>query len=250
VYTASGMVSVITPLHNCALFLSDTIESVLAQTLQGLEMIIVDDCSSDNSLEIAHSFARQDSRIRVTRLENNSGPAVARNTAIKMAGGQYIAFLDSDDLWRPEKLEKQIAFMRTNGYAFSYTHYEKISESGQHLDQYVTPPERLSYSDLLKSNQIGCLTAVYDASILGKVYMPLIRKRQDYGLWLRILKTKSFAYGLPESLAFYRVRSKSVSSNKVEMLKYNWMLFRDVERLSVYRSSYYLAWNIARKIFE
>lgn len=243
-------VSVITPLHNCAAYITDTIKSVLQQSWPRFEMLIVDDCSTDASVEIVHSFAERDSRIKVVKLERNSGPAVARNTAIEMATGRYIAFLDSDDLWRPEKLKRQIAFMQSTGCSFSYTHYEKISESGEPTGHFVKPPQRLCYKDMLKSNQIGCLTAVYDASILGKMYMPLIRKRQDYGLWLSILKREAYAYCVPELLALYRLRSSSVSSNKVEMLKYNWMLFRQVETLSVLRSAYYVGWNVVRKMLS
>ncbi len=115
---------------------------------------------------------------------------------------------------------------------------------------YVQPPDQLSYTELLKSNQIGCLTAIYDTEPLGKVYMPLIRKRQDFGLWLSILKRIPYAYCLPECLAIYREQAYSISSNKVKLLKYNWMLFRKIEGLSMHRAAYYVAYNVARKVFQ
>lgn len=246
----SPLVSVVTPLYNAAPFVSDTIYSVMAQSLPDWEMLIVDDCSSDGSVDIVSGLAEQDRRIRLIRLPTNSGPAVARNTAIEAAGGRYIAFSDSDDQWLPEKLEAQVEFMRSNGYAFTHTYYEKMTESGKRTGQVVKPPARLSYNDMLKSNQVGCLSTMYDAQALGKVYMPIIRKRQDYGLWLSLLKRVPFVHCLPECLALYRVRSGSVSSNKVEMLRYNWQLFRRIEQLGLVDSLYYLGWNIARKVAQ
>lgn len=244
------VVSIITPLYNSSPFVADTIRSILAQTLTGWEMIIVDDCSTDDSVEIVQRFVEQDSRIKLIKLDRNSGPAVARNTALEAANCRYIAFSDSDDQWLPQKLEKQIAFMRANGYAFTCTHYEKVLESGERTGQIVTPPDHLSYADMLKSNQIGCLSTIYDSQMVGKVYMPLIRKRQDFGLWLKLLKIVPYVYCLPEVLALYRVRDGSVSSNKIEMLLYNWKLYRMVEKLSFLRSVYYLGWNIVRKVLK
>jgi len=241
-------VTVITPLYNSEQFISGAISSVQAQKMSHWEMIVVDDCSTDKCPEIVNSFVEVDSRIKLFRLNDNSGPAVARNFAIKAASGRFIAFLDSDDQWLPDKLEKQIDFMIKNDYAFTYTGYEKITESGEKTGNKVCPASRVAYGDLLKSNQIGCLTAIYDTKRLGKVYMPLIRKRQDYGLWLKILKKIPAAHCLNESLALYRVRNDSVSSNKLEMVKYNWQLYRKVENLSITRSAYYLGWNIARKL--
>lgn len=167
-------------------------------------MIIVDDVSPDNSNKIIEEYCKKDSRIKLIKLKENSGPAVARNRAIK---GRYIAFLDADDLWKPEK---QINFMIEKNCALSYSAYETMSEEGK----IIVPPSKLSYKDILKTNYIGCLTAIYDTQ---KVYMPLIKKRQDYGLWLKILKETDFAYGLDESLATYRLMSNSVSSNKFKI---------------------------------
>ncbi len=246
----SDLVSIITPLYNCEPFFKDTICCVLNQTYENLEWIIVDDRSRDGSLALARSAAAGDARIQVHGMECNQGPAVARNFAISQARGRFIAFLDSDDLWKPEKLERQTAFMLENDISFSYSYYEIMDEAGIPLNRTARPPMKLTYRDMLKKNHIGCLTAMYDAEAIGKVYMPLIRKRQDYGLWLKILKKTEFAHCLPESLALYRLRSSSVSGNKLGLLKYNWKLFRNVEELSFFRSLYCLLWNIGYKVSD
>jgi glycosyltransferase involved in cell wall biosynthesis len=244
------LVSIITPLYNSERFIKETIMSVLTQTYTNWEMIIVDDSSTDNSVDIVKNLIAGDPRIKLIRLSKNSGADVARNTAIEAAQGKYVAFLDSDDLWHPEKLEKQIRFMEDNDYLLTYTYYEQMDTDGNYLGKIVTPPERVSYNDMLKSNYIGCLTAVYNQDKLGKKYMPSIKSRQDYGLWLKILKEVPYAYCLSESLAYYRIVSGSVSSNKIKMLKYNWNLFYNIENLSLFKSLYYLGWNIYKKVFK
>ena len=241
-------VTVITALYNSADFIGDTIESVQAQTFSDWEMLLVDDCSSDRSAEIVAAYAAADSRVRPIQLAENSGPAVARNRAIEEARGRYIAFLDSDDRWRPEKLQRQLAFMQEHDYPFTHTWYEKCAESGERLGLVMHPPAVLNYHELLKSNRIGCLTVIYDSAALGKVYMPLIRKRQDYGLWLKIMRSGVSARCLPENLALYRVRSGSVSQNKLDLVKYNWTLYRKIEHLSFFHSVWYLLYVIIRKL--
>jgi teichuronic acid biosynthesis glycosyltransferase TuaG len=243
------MISVITPSHNCSAFISETIQSVLLQSFSDWEMIIVDDCSSDNSVEVIQPFVEQDSRIKLIQLSENSGAAVARNSAIEAAQGRYIAFLDSDDLWLPNKLEKQLAFMQANDYPFSYGAYDKIDENGQ-VFGHIGVPDRVFYSDLLKMCSIGCLTAMYDTAYFGKVYMPLIRMRQDFGLWLRLLKKTDYAYGLNETLAQYRVRNDSISANKANAAKFIWRLYRDVEGLNLIKSSYYFSHYVVRGLLR
>lgn len=244
----NNLVSIITPSFKSEKFISKTIESVLKQTYQNWEMIIVDDISPDNSNIIIEKYRTKDSRIKLIKLEKNSGPAIARNRAIEEAKGRYIAFLDSDDLWTPEKLSKQISFMQENDVALSYTGYYRIEEeSGEIIDQ-IHVPKKVDYSELLKQNIIGCLTAVYDTEKIGKVYMPDIRKRQDFGLWLSILKKVPYAYGMDEPLAHYRVRTASVSSNKIHASKYNWTLYREVEKLPVHKAIYYFGWYTYRSI--
>lgn len=231
-------VSVITPLYNCERFLENTIQSILAQDFQDWELIMVDDCSTDSSLAIAQHYVEQDKRIKVLQLERNSGAAVARNTAIEAARGRFIAFLDSDDQWLPKKLDVQLRFMQEKDIAFSYAAYEKLSEQGEVVGN-VGVPEKVGYRDMLKVSSIGCLTAMYDTEKLGKVYMPLIRKRQDLGLWLRILKQVPYAYGVQQVLAQYQLRPDSISANKRSAAQYTWRLYREVERLNFFIASYY-----------
>lgn len=235
-----SIVSIITPSHNSAPFISETIQSVLNQSFSDWELIIVDDCSTDNSVDVIQSFVERDSRIKLIQLSENSGAAVARNRAIEVAQGRYIAFLDSDDLWLPDKLKKQLAFMQTNDYPFCYAAYDKRDEHGQ-VFGHIGVPDRVSYSDLLKMCSIGCLTAMYDTEYFGKVTMPLIRKRQDLGLWLKLLKKTEYAYGLNQTLAQYRVRTDSISANKANAAKFTWRLYREVEGLNLMKASYYFS---------
>lgn len=234
------MVSIITPLHNSERYVAKTVESILAQTYPDWEMIVVDDLSDDSSIETVKRYAEQDNRIKLIQLEQNSGAAVARNTAIEAAKGRYIAFLDSDDIWLPEKLELQLTFMQKNKYPFSFSAYERIDENDKSLGL-VGVPEKVSYKQLLKTSVIGCLTVMYDTTYFGKVYMPLIRKRQDYGLWLKLLKQTDFAYGLQIPLGQYRVRHDSISANKLNTSTYNWRIYRQVEKLSFLASCYYFS---------
>ncbi|WP_319204596.1 glycosyltransferase family 2 protein [uncultured Ilyobacter sp.] len=245
----NNIVSIITPLYNSENFIKKTLESVKAQTYENWEMIIVDDVSTDNGVKIVKKYAKQDSRIKLIQLDKNSGGAVARNIAIEAARGKYIAFLDSDDLWHPEKLEKQISFMQENAYSFTFTKYRQMSENGDLLNKYIEVPKKVSYRQFLLKNPIGCLTAIYDSNKLGKIYMPNIRKRQDYALWLKILKQEKNGYGLNENLAYYRLRQSSVSSNKRSLIKYQWKLYREIEKLNLLESIFYMGCVISQKIF-
>ncbi|MCJ8161548.1 glycosyltransferase family 2 protein [Acinetobacter zhairhuonensis] len=231
------LVSVIMPSFNSSLFIEKTINSVLSQNYSDWELIIIDDCSSDNSLSVIEKYIHQDNRIKLICLEKNSGAAVARNTGIQQAQGRFIAFLDSDDTWHPDKLNKQVTFMIENGYALTYTKYHKVNEVGDFLST-VNIPLKVAYSQLLKTCVIGCLTAMYDTKKIGKVEFPLIRKRQDFALWLKILKLTPYAYGLNVDLASYTVRSDSISANKFKAAQYNWYLYRHIENLSFIQSIY------------
>ena len=235
------LVSIITSLYNSNDFVGNTIKSVLAQTYQNWELILIDDASTDGSAKIAEYFAIKDERIKLIKLDSNQGPAAARNRGIKEASGRYIAFLDSDDLWHKDKLEKQIIFMQKNEYAFTYTGFEKINEEGEVIGAIFPYKEEVCYYDLLKSNHIGCLTAMVDLKILGcKMYMPDIKKRQDQGLWLEILKEIDKAYCLYEILGQYRIREGSISINKIDNLKYQWKLYRNIEKINILKSFYYM----------
>ena len=231
-------VTIIMPSYNSEKFIIESVESVLVQTYSNWELIIVDYCSPDDSNKIITKYVDNDSRIKLIKLQKNSGPAVARNTAIEAANGRYIAFLDSDDVWLPNKLETQINFMHDNDLAFTYSSYRLVGEDNEHLGVFITK-DKISYFDMLKTCSVGCLTAIYDTEKIGKQYMPLILKRQDYGLWLKILKLIGETRGILEPLATYRIRKNSVSSNKVKAAKYQWKIYREIEKLSFLKSLYY-----------
>ena len=239
-----GLVSIIMPNYNSEKYLNDTVKSVLSQTYQNWELLFVDDCSTDNSLAFACSF--EDERIRIFQNKTNSGAAISRNYALRMAKGKWIAFLDSDDLWMPEKLEKQITYMQTNDIAFSFTDYDVIDESNQIVSTYKPHLDVCKYKDILKHNHIGCLTVIYNADRLGKVLMPTDAiKREDMACWLHITKKGVQAHCLHECLARYKIHSNSVSSNKLKMMKYQWQVYRKVEKLSKPKSVYYMTcWAI------
>lgn len=242
-------VSIITPLYNSEEFIEETIKSVLNQTYKNWDMIITDDNSTDRGLEIVKKYSQKDSRIKYMKLEKNSGAAVCRNLSIKEARGKYIAFLDSDDVWKNDKLEKQIEFMEKNNYYFTFSKYQQMFENGTKTNKFISAPKTIDYRKALLYNPVGCLTAVYNQEKLGKVYMPLIRKRQDYGLWLKILK-KTKGYGLDENLAYYRLRESSMSANKLEMIKWHWILYRNIEKMSVLSSMKYIIIYVFVKILK
>lgn len=234
------LVSIITPTYNSADTLPITLMSVLGQSYENWEHILVDDASIDKTRDVLVAYCENNDRAHWIGLDVNQGAAVARNTAIKFARGRFIAFLDSDDVWMPKKLEQQLKFMQQNDIAFSCTGYVKIDEKENVLDTIVVPARQRA-SDLMKNNKVGCLTAMYDSDKLGKVYMPLIRKRQDLGLWLRLLRKTPYVYGMSEILAQYRLRSNSISVNKSNSAQYTWRLYREIEGLSIMRASYYFS---------
>jgi len=244
------MISIIMPSYNAEQFLENTLNSVVNQTFTDWELIIIDDCSSDNSVEFLQNYISQKKQITLLQLKTNSGPAVARNRGIEYARGKYIAFLDADDYWHKQKLEKQLYFMKNKDIALSFTAYDRVEEdSGIYIDT-QSVPNRIDYKTLLKQNIMGCLTVMYDTHKLGKIYMPNIARRQDYALWLKILKQVPYAYGLNESLAYYRVRTFSVSSNKVIASSYHWKVLRDIEKLPIYKAIYYFGWYTYKSIMK
>ena len=235
-------VSIITPSYNSEKYISETIQSVLDQTCQDWEMIIVDDVSTDDSPQIIEQYTQKDSRIKLIRSKQNSGPARARNKAIKEAGGKYIAFLDSDDVWFPEKLEKQVMFMKENDLVITYSAYETMDEHSIYINT-RNIQEIITYKDMLKSNRIGNLTGIYDSDFFGKVYMKEYG-HEDYILWLELLKQIESTKGISEPLAKYRIVSKSISSNKLKVLKWQWKIYRNIEKLGIFQSAYYMIWYI------
>lgn len=247
------LVSIIMPTYNCADYIGLSLDSVISQTMNDWEVQIVDDCSTDNTKIVLKPYLDTFPNIHYFCLPKNGGPAVARTEAIKRATGKYIAFLDSDDLWAPDKLEKQIAFMKETGAKFSCTAYAQMDADGNPLHIALYPPEKIDYKRCIRlSNPIGNLTAMYDQDALGKFTVPLIKKRNDFALWLQILKKTPYCYGMQEVLGTYRLgRKGSVSSNKLKQAKYHWQLYRQIEGHSCLQSLYELgcwAWVKSTKI--
>lgn len=220
----SELVSIIMPSYNTARFIADSIKSVLSQTYTNWELIIVDDCSTDNTEKIIFSF--NDSRIRYFKNEKNRGAAISRNKALSEARGEYIAFLDSDDLWSKDKLEKQLLFMKLNNYAFSYTNYERIDESGNPLSIICTGPKIITKKGMYRYCYPGCLTVMYKNKGMEHLQIKDIKKNNDYAIWLIVCKMHA-CYLLNECLAKYRVRNNSISHDKIwKKLKSHYDLFR------------------------
>lgn len=244
------LVSIITPTYNGAAFIARTIDSVRAQTYQNWEMIIVDDCSQDNTMAVVEKYIEKDPRIKYCTLEARSGAAVARTTAMKLAKGSYMAFLDSDDLWMNNKLEAQITWMQEHDYAFSCTAYEQIDENDVPIGKTIKTLEKTDYNRLLLDCPVGNSSVIYDVEKMGKFEVPNIHKRNDDALWLKMLKKEKYIMGLPIVLMQYRVRRDSISSNKFKLIKYHWMLYREIEHLSVARSLFHIFWWCTIKLLH
>ena len=246
----NATVSIITPNYNCSKYISQTIESVLAQTYQNWEMIIVDDCSNDGSYEIALEYAKNDHRIEVVRMEKNSGAAVCRNKAIELSKGDYLAFIDSDDLWLPEKLKIQLNFMQENDCDFSFTEYEHIDEDGNTLGIKARTIKKLTYSRLLLHCFPGCLTVMYRQDTIGKIYCGDIKKNNDHALFLRVVKKTKNAMGIPENLAMYRIRENSISRKKFKMIKPYFVVLHEFEHINLFYSCFCIITHIIIKFFK
>ncbi|SHL36311.1 glycosyltransferase family 2 protein [Flavobacterium saccharophilum] len=223
----SELVSIITPTYNAEKFITETLKSVQNQTYQNWEMILVDDASTDKTVNIIADFAEKDSRIKLFKLEKNSGNGFARNIALEKAVGKYIAYLDADDLWFANKLEKQIGFLKTNTLPFTFSFYDCIDEEGNSLNRRVEAPINLTYDELFFCNYVGNLTAIYDVDYFGKIVIEATQKRQDWRLWLTILKQIQLTKPVPEPLAFYRIRKDSISSSKFKLIKHNFGVYRE-----------------------
>ena len=234
------LVSIITPTYNSAKFIEETIQSVQSQTYSNWEMILIDDGSRDNTEEIILSLIEKDDRIQFYKLDQNSGPAVARNTGIGKAKGDYMTFLDADDIWFPNFIATSIKKIQETGIPFVFSSYKRSNEKLEFVYSDFIVPQKVTYTDVLKSNAISCLTAFIDIKSLGKKFMPLIRKRQDMGLWLQYLKEIPFAYGIQEPQAIYRIRENSLSRKKSDLIKYQWQFYREVENLTIFQSTYYM----------
>lgn len=246
-----GLVSIVTPVYNAEHFLAETIESVQAQSYSNWELLLVNDASSDASQALIEDYMAHDDRIRLINLSENSGAAVARNTGLATAMGQYIAFIDADDVWLATKLENQLAFMQELNYSFSYTNFALIDERGQLIKKGVKLPESLDYHGLLKNTAIACSTVVIDRRALGDFRMPEVRKGQDTATWLMLMRERGVrAYGLNQVLNLYRQVQGSISSDRLGALKRTWNTYRNLEQLPLYQAVYYFiqyVWNAVKR---
>lgn len=241
-------ISIITACFNAEKFILDTYSCIRSQVYTNWEWLVTDDCSTDSTFQILNDIAARDCRVKVFRNEVNSGAAVSRNNSLSHVSGDLIAFIDSDDLWKHDKLEKQVKFMAKD-IDFSFTAYELVNEDGKPLNKSVDSKQRgsFSYRDMLqKKATLGCSTVIIRRSAFPDLTMPLIRAGQDYAFWLKLLKTGKEAYCFPEILTQYRIRPGSVSRNKVRKAKMQWKIYRDIEKLplifSMVNFSYY-AWR-------
>lgn len=231
-----ALVSIITPTYNAERTIASCIESVMAQTYQDWELLITDDCSQDATVDIIRRYAAADSRIRLFCQNENGGAGKARNNSIAEARGRYIAFLDADDRWMPAKLERQVSFMEESGVKVCYSSYVTCDAVGN-VKGIVPCPKRVSYRDILSDDRMGCLTLIYDAEALGKVFMPLMRRRQDWALKILLLQQCGFALGVPDTLAVYRVSDGSLSNGgKSSLVKYNVAVYREVLHYSPFKA--------------
>lgn len=241
----NDLVSIITPSYNTARLIADTIRCVLAQTYANWEMIIIDDCSNDNTDEVVGQF--DDTRIRYLKNDTNCGAAISRNRALRAARGKWIAFLDSDDLWEPTKLEKQVGFMEENCYHFSYTNYSEVDDDGNSIGTVWTGPKKISKFAMYTFNYMGCLSVMYDQEYVGLIQIADLKKRNDYAIWVKVVE-KCPAYLLDEVLATYRVRSSGSimdrSKSPLLRLKYNYQMWRYGEEMAFIPALFWTGMNL------
>ena len=245
-----GLVSIITPSYNCAKFVEETIQSILSQTYTNWELIFQDDCSTDNTKEIVAKYAEKDSRIKYECNARNSGAAITRNNALRRANGKWIAFLDSDDLWFPEKLEKQIEFMSRNKYSFSYHEYTEITEEGEENGVYVSGIKKVNTYDMYACCWPGCLSVMYDKEKIGLIQIKDVRKNNDTAMWLKVVK-KAPCYLLKEPLAKYRRRKGSITPPSLtKRIWAHYPLFRIAEEMNPIVSTFWTLANVFGNAFK
>lgn len=238
------LVSIITPCYNSSKYIRQMIESVMSQTYPNWELLITDDCSTDNSREIVEEYCKKDSRIHLFQLEKNSGAGIARNNSIEKAKGRWIAFLDSDDLWEPNKLEKQIRFMEENSYAFSYHEYVEIDEQDNLLGVYVSGKKHVGKFDMFSCCWPGCLSVMYDASKIGLIQINDIKKNNDTAMWLKVIR-KADCYLLPETLGKYRRRANSITPKPLwQRIWAHYPLFRVAEEMNPVVATFWVVMNV------
>lgn len=245
-------ISIITATYNSSNEIENTYNSLLLQTYNNWEWIITDDCSSDNTCEILQHIMDKDPRVRFFQNDINSGAAVSRNKSLRHSKSEFISFIDSDDIWKPNKLEKQLNFMGDN-IDFSFTAYDLIDEQGYTLNRAVDSKQSgvFSYEDMLrKKATLGCSTVMLRRSAFQDITMPLLRTGQDYALWLKLLKTGKSAYLLNEILTSYRILPNSISRNKFKKAKRQWQIYRDVESLPLLKSAICFSFYAWRAVFR
>lgn len=248
--TENNLVSIITPTYNCARFIEETIRSVQAQTYQNWEMIISDDCSTDNTREVIAPYLASDSRIKYICNERNSGAAITRNNALKVAQGRWIAFLDSDDLWLPEKLERQIKFMQVNNYYFTYHEYSEIDEDGLELGVYVSGIKKVGSWGMYACCWPGCLAVMYDAQKIGLIQINDVKKNNDTAMWLKAIH-RANCYLLQENLARYRRRKGSITPPSIKArILWHYRLFRDAEQMNPLVATFWMCVNIVGNLYK
>lgn len=243
------LISIIVPVYNAEHFLADTIKTVQDQTYQNWEMILVDDYSKDNSIKVIQKAMKKDKRIKLFCQKQNGGAALARNRGIMEASGDYICFLDADDLWHKDKLQKQLNFMKKNKCAFSFTGYQFVNVYGMKNGKKVWVPKKISYKDALKNTTISTITTMFNMHIIGKkdITMPNV-KSEDTATWWQVLKKVNYAYSINEILSYYRRSKNTSSSNKIKAVKQTWNLYRNVEKFNIIKSLYYFGWYIFNAI--
>ena len=232
----SPLVSVIMPAFNVERYIRQAMTSVVEQSLSDLELIVVDDCSQDTTLKEIEEMASRDARIRILVTEGNSGSAAARNIGLESAKGRLVAFLDADDRWAPEKLQRQVDKMRCENAQICYTAVQKVDVHGRRFGEIQDVPTDVDYAKLLGNPLIVTSSALIDFKVLGKPLMPEIRKRQDFAFWLQLLRNGAKAVGINEPLTYYRVRPGSLSSNKLSAALNTWHVYRKFEKLSLRRA--------------
>lgn len=235
------LVSVIMPAYNSAFFIEDAIKSVKDQTYTNWELYVIDDASTDATVDLVRVLSEKDPRIHLLQNTTNSGTGEARNKGIRAALGNYISFLDSDDLWLPEKLEIQLNFMKEHDLSMCFSSYLLMNEDGRITGKMVEALPVLTFQKLLRSNYVGNLTGIYDVSKTGKIYSPELRKRQDWAVWLSILKKTGETKGILKPLAIYRIRRSGISGNKTGLLKYNFRIYNQFLNLGYIKSCSYMS---------
>ncbi|MBQ8862929.1 MAG: glycosyltransferase family 2 protein [Clostridia bacterium] len=233
------LISIITPAFNAEKYIKSTIESVLSQTYQNWEMLIVDDCSSDNTVKIVEDYCGKDNRIKLIKHSSNKGVAVARNTALSLSKGDYIAFLDSDDMWMPCKLDVQYRFMEDNGYALTYTAYQKYISETEKKGKIINVPHKMTPNAIFYNTAIACLTVMVNRELVGDFEMPVLNHFEDQCTWQSILLRGYYAYGLNENLALYRISDSSLTANKGKAASRQWDVYRKYYGFSVIKSAVY-----------